>query len=221
MSRPDAIPVAPRRAALSAAPDDVAALFGRGAALRGTERVALVRLGRDAGHACVTAGAHGLSVDALTAERLGGLDGVRLVGPCGSVTARRVSRVQTQLELPSGLRRAWNVGDAAALALGPVAVTACVGDGPAPSVTVDHGLWLAAGEPATARWLPGLSWALPTEALSDEPDAITAIYRRVVTETDVRQARLRGQRIRLTPGQVVTPAAQSLAREWGVFERSA
>ena len=46
---------------------------------------------------------------------------------------------------------------------------------------------------------------------------MVVIERRVVTETDVRQARLKHRRIRLTPGQIVTPAAQTLGREAGIF----
>ncbi len=217
MIRPDAIPVSPQRSSLCVAPGDVAMLFGRGHALRGTERVALVRLGHHAGHAAVTAGTPALRVDSATDNRLGGRDGVRVVGPCGSIASPPVSRVETRLILPSGLRRAWGVGDAATLALGAVAMSADVIEGAEASVTTDHGLWLAAGQPATARWLPGISWAATAMEPALKINAITGISRRVVTETDVRQARLRGQRIRLAPGQIVTPAARSLAKEWDVF----
>lgn len=41
--------------------------------------------------------------------------------------------------------------------------------------------------------------------------------RRVITENDVRQAILRGQKIRIEPGVIVTPAARDLGRQHGVF----
>lgn len=220
MIRPDAIPVVPLGPSVRLDAAGVEALFGRGYTLRGTERVAVVRLGRDGGHAPVALGAPGTDVDALTADRLGGFDGVRVVGPCASVAAPLVRPVAACLSLPPGLRRAWGVAEPATVALGSVALEVAVRDGAVASVGVDRALWLAAGRPAAARWLPGVSWEMPAEASVSESNAITEVKRRVVTETDVRQARLRGRRIRLLPGQVVTPAAQSMAREWNVFEPS-
>jgi len=219
--RPDALPVTAAGPSVALDAARVAALFGRGHRLRGTERVRLARLGRDGGLAPVVAGLTGLVLDALTADALGGLDGVRLVGPAGSAAAPPARHVTPVLHLPAGLRRAWGVSDAATLVVGAVAVRASVEDGVAPGVMVDRALWLAAGRPATARWLPGdTSLVPPAASPADElSPAITEIPRRVVTETDVRQARLHGRRLRLRPGQVVTPAAQSLAREWDVFER--
>jgi propanediol utilization protein len=41
--------------------------------------------------------------------------------------------------------------------------------------------------------------------------------RRVITENDVRQAILRGQKIRLEPGMIVTPAARDLGKQHEVF----
>lgn len=221
MIRPDAIPVVPAGASVTLDAAGMAALFGRGYTLRGAEQVALARLGRVAGPAAVSSGAPRVAVDAATAERLGGLDGVRLVGPCGSLAASGVALVAPHLRLPAGLRRAWGVPDEATVALGLVALSLAVEEGPEASLRVDRALWLACGQPATARWLPGVNWAAdPSVTEASERDAsITVVARRVVTETDVRQARLRGRRIRLAPGQVVTPAAQSLAREWSVFER--
>lgn len=221
MIRPDALPVTAAASSVRLDAALVAALFGRGYALRGTERVRLARHGRDGGTASVAAGSPGLCLDALAVDALGGVDGVRLVGPAGSAPAPAASRVATTLHLPAGLRRAWGVGDAATLVAGDVAVRADVRDAPTAVVSVDRALWLAAGRPATARWLAGDTTLAPPAVppASDTSTAITEVPRRVVTETDVRQARLHGRRLRVRPGQVVTPAAQSLAREWDVFER--
>lgn len=223
MIRPDAIPVTAAASSVRLDGPLVAALFGRGYALRGTERVRLARHGRDGGTATVAAGPPGVCLDALAADALGGLDGVRLVGPAGSAPAPATCRVASVLHLPAGLRRAWGVGDSATLALGAVAVRADVQEAPTAGVSVDRALWLAAGRPAVARWVAAdLTLVPPVASPADDPQAaITEVSRRVVTETDVRQARLRGQRLRVRPGQVVTPAAQSLAREWGVFEPEA
>lgn len=218
MIAPDALPVRSVGAEVTLDAPAVAALFGRGYALRGTERVRLVRLGRDAGCAGVSAGPLRTCLDRLTLDRLGGRDGVRLVGPAGAVAAGDVAEVRHRLVLPAGLRRAWGVGETATVGLGTVAVHVAVADGTGAGVEVERTLWLAAGAPSTARWLPGVAWTQETTAEAPEADGPARIPRRVVTETDVRQARLRGQRIRLTPGQVVTPAARSLAREWDVFE---
>ena len=219
MIRPDAIPVAAAASSVALDAALVVALFGRGYTLRGTERVQLARRGRDAGTATVTAGPPSLTLDALAADALAGLDGVRLVGPTGSAAAPPAHLLTPRLGLPAGLRRAWGVADAATLALGRVAVRAAVEDAATAGLTVDRALWLSAGRPATARWLAGDALLAPpaSSPAVDSPIAITEIPRRVVTETDVRQARLHGRRLRLRPGQVVTPAAQSLAREWDVF----
>ncbi len=111
------------------------------------------------------------------------------------------------------------MADTAAVAIGAVAVDVPVVSGPDAAVEVDRALWLGAGRPETGRWIAGLDLAPP--AAPAPGDRVRVVSRGVITETDVRQARLRHQRIRVEPGQVVTPAARSLAREWDVFESDA
>jgi hypothetical protein len=213
LPRPDALPVRPV-ASSAALPEAVAvALFG--APLRGSEHVDVVRLGRVVATVAAVAGpALRLVLDASCDAEPGGL---RLCGPVGNVDAPAPEPVAARLVLPAGLVRAWGVGERAAVAVGGVAVRASVEAGAVAGIEVDRAVWIAAGRPATARWLPGMEWE--DEVRPEPADATTLVVpRRVVTETDVRQAKLRRLTIRIAPGQVVTPAAQSLAREWGVFE---
>ena len=214
LPRPDALAVRPVAGHAVVPPDVALALFG--APLRGTERVRLVRLGHVAATVPVVAGPTlRVVLDASLDVKAGGL---RLAGSVGAVAAPAPETVAARLVLPAGTARAWGVGAVAVVALGSVAVRVAVVAGADACVDVDRALWIAAGRPATARWLPQTDWQ--PDAAPPEPDAALVVPRRVVTETDVRQARLRHRTIRVAPGQLVTPAAASLAREWGVFEPS-
>ena len=215
LPRPDALAVRPVGSHAVLPLETVSALFG--APLRGTETVEVVRLGVVVARLPVAAGAEARTV--LSASVDIAPDGLRLRGPLASTEAPQVTPVENRLVLPAALARAWGTCDVATVALGAVAVQLPVAAGLDAGVEIDRALWLGAGRPETARWLPQTIWpsasARATEALDD---GALVIPRRVVTETDVRQAMLRHRRIRLTPGQIVTPAAQSLAREHGVFE---
>ena len=216
--RPDAIPVRPvgSRAVVPAA--GLGALFGKNAVLGPSANVEVVRRGEVAARAPVEAGpALALHLDTLGLDAVGGsLDGLSLRGPVGSL-AVEARPVRSRLVLPDALRRAWGLEAPAALDLGGLAVSVPVEGGPDLGLEAERALWLAAGRPATARWLPGLALA-PPSAPDAEP-GVVAVEARVVTETDVRQARLKRRRIRLRPGQIVTPAARALAHEWGVFAK--
>lgn len=212
--RPDAIPVRPLSSRAVLPPDAVAALFGAGAALRDSARVALVQAGREIGRVAVALG----DSLALVLDRTHEIDGVvRLQGPLKATGLVTPTPIPSRLVLPDGLRRAWGVGDRATLQLGPVALAVAVASGAELAAEVERAAWLAAGRCDTARWLPGVDMVEAPEAEAPDDGALV-IERRVVTETDVRQARLRRQRIRLSAGQIVTPAARSLADEWNVFE---
>lgn len=218
MIRPDAIPVRPLGSQAVLPPEAVPALFGEGAKLRAGARVDVVLLGKPLVSVPVEAGAAlALRLDAIDAEAVERADGLWLRGPVGALPAPPPASVAPRLVLPDGLRRAWGVPDVATLGLSRVAITASVTPGTEAAAVVDRALWLAAGRPETARWLPGLDLAVP-DALPDRDERVVTVARRVVTETDVRQARLHHKRIRLGDGQIVTPAAQTLGREWNVFE---
>lgn len=212
--RPDALPVRPLAARAVLPPDAVATLFGARSTLRPSATVEVVRRGAVMARVAVATG----PTVSLWADATHAIEGsVSLRGPVGTVGAIRAQAVRSRLVLPDGLRRAWGVADAATVALGPVAVGVPVESGPEAGLEAEQALWLAAGRPETARWLPGVDLAPAPDA--EAPGAgVAVIERRVVTETDVRQARLRHQRIRLSPGQIVTPAARALGREVGVFE---
>ncbi len=213
--RPDAIPVRPLGSRAVVPPAALATLFGAGATLRPSATVEVVRLGEAVGRVAVEAGtALALWVDATVAIS----DAVSLRGPSGAVGPVAAQPVGSRMVVPDGLRRAWAVGERATVGLGAVAVGVPVEAGPETIVEVERALWLAAGRPETARWLPAVDLAPPADHPAEaDPTAPLVIDRRVVTETDVRQARLRRRRIRLAPGQIVTPAARSLGREAGVF----
>lgn len=216
LPRPDALPVRPLGSRAVLPPDTAAALFG--GALRGAERLEVVRLGSIVATVPVVAGAALRLV--LDASVVAEPTMLRLKGPVGVVDAPRPEAVEARLVLPAGLARAWGVGESAVVALGSVAVKVRLEAGTEAGVEVDRALWAAAGRPEAARWLPQTDWTTDDMSASEveTADAAFVVPRRVVTETDVRQARLKRRTIRLAPGQVVTPAAQSLAREWGVFE---
>ena len=215
--RPDALTVRPLVSHAVLPPDAVAALFGAGARLRETATVVLVRTGREVARVAVEAGpALSVVLDQTDPSDLG--TPVQIQGPAGAVGPAQASAVRSRLVLPDGLRRAWGVGETATVGLGAVALAVGVASGSEAAVEIERALWLGAGRPETARWLPGVEWT--AQAAEDAPadDRTLVVARRVVTETDVRQARLRRQQIRLGPGQIVTPAARSLAAEWDVFE---
>ena len=214
--RPDAIPVRPLASRAVLPPDAVAALFGAGARLRDTAAVALVRAGREVARVAVAEGPTlAVELDQTDGAALG--VAVRVQGPVGTVGPVHASAVRSRLVLPDGLRRAWGVGGTATVGVGPVALAVGVAGGPEAAAEVERALWWGAGRPEAARWLPSVDLREPV-AEAPAHDRALVIPRRVVTETDVRQARTRRRRIRLSPGQIVTPAARTLAQEWGVFE---
>lgn len=212
--RPDAIPVRPLVSRAVLPPEALAALFGAKAVLRPTARVALVRAGREIARVAVETGPQ----LAVVLDQTDAVDGpVRIQGPVGASAPVTPTSVRSYLEMPDGLRRAWGVSDRATLGLGPVALAVEVARGPEVVACLERAVWLGGGMPETARWLPGIELAPAAQA--DAPDdGALRIPRRVITENDVRRARLGHRRIQLTPGQIVTPAARSLAREWNVFE---
>lgn len=221
---PDAIPVRALASIATLSPDAVQHLFGASATLRGTEQLALVQLGQVRAHVSVQQGPTlDLQLDSLDASSTTSALGLRLQGPVGVLDASSVQPLQSALTVPEGLKAAWRMGDEATLGIGSLAIQVPVAVGNELAMGVERALWLGAGSPETARWLPQTTWTA-TPKTAKEPDndpRVATILGRVVTETDVRQARLRRQRIRLSPGQIVTPAARSLAREWGVFDDTA
>ncbi len=207
------------------APGAVRRLFGDGYALRGTERVFVGAATRREVSVPVEAGPDSrLVLDALDRDTLGqsalGKNArLRLRGPAGRLDAPTVEPVARALALPAGLIRAWGlaVGQTVAVQAGAVAfgdVTVGEGEG---VVYLDPADALAAGlaEGDPARWTPHLDLATPHPRHAAVADGYPT--GRLVTETDVRQARLRGQTITVREGQIVTPAARSLGRDLGVF----
>ncbi len=54
--------------------------------------------------------------------------------------------------------------------------------------------------------------------IKKEKTAAPAQNRRLITENDVRQARLKGRKIKVPAGAIITPAARDMAKAHDVFE---
>lgn len=216
---PEAIPVHPAESVAELAPEAVATLFGRGYALRGSERVRLVAGGSAPRFVAVRPGPSTRArLDA--AERTALPNGpLRLIGPKGRLDAPPPDRLGRRLVLPTGMMKAWGLkpGEAVAVQLGALilATTTEAGD--------RAGLHLGPTDRLAADAPPGTTARLRRDvALAPEqpetPPTHLAVARRLITETDVRQARLKGKRITLRPDQLITPSARALGRELGVLD---
>ncbi|CAN5471099.1 hypothetical protein BH23BAC4_BH23BAC4_02180 [soil metagenome] len=218
MSDIRSIPVTEVRSRASLSPSATAELFGKGYQLRGTERVRLAMNGQVHAEIAVRAGRETAlfldGIDAVEAQA----EGLRLVGPSGSISAPEMTRLTSRLFLPKSVRSAMRVSESAALQAGEIVFPNIrVMDGSTVEFEMERAAFLAAARPTGARLVPGL-------ALPEEPKAPSSTSRemeiegRLITENDIRQARLKRRKIRVRQGQIVTPAALSLARELGVFE---
>jgi hypothetical protein len=217
--RPESIPLidAPSRVVLP--PDVISALFGPGYRPRGTERVRISAGGQDEVLVVATIGPEfAVFLDGIDRAAIGA-GPHRVCGPHGHIPIPKVEPVRRVLVLPAALRKAWGVPDMVTIQAGLIAFGGvAVDDGPTPGVRLDRADRLVAGLAAgdTVRWRRDVDLgASPIEAAPDPRIRTTG---RLITETDVRQARLRGQRIVVRPGQIVTPAAQTLGRELGVID---
>lgn len=220
--QPDALPLRFARSAAVLAPDAVRMVFGKGYVLKGAERVVVSRSAqREVAVPVETGKATRLVLDALDRHALGDGPPLRLRGPKGSVEAPPVEAAGRALVLPAGLIGAWRLrpGQRVTIRAGSVAFgDVLVEEGQPPHVRLCPADGLAAGldEGATARWDPHLELEPLAEA---EPKADPKVRAtgRLITENDVRQARVRNQTIVVRDGQLLTPAARSLGRELGVL----
>ena len=219
--QPDAISIEPIPSYAVLTGDEAAALFGERYHFRGTERVELLQRGKVKGFADVVLGeSFTLYLEAADRTSLRKED-LRLRGPKGLLPAPKPQPIAAVLELPAGLMAAWNLseGQRTTVALGDVAVRTAVALGEKMCLRIDRALVFASGldETATARWIPDVVWPDADEA-SATPSEQPAPKKRLITENDVRRARMLRKRIRVQDGQIVTPAARSLAEELGVFD---
>lgn len=217
--QPDAIPIEPIGSYAILTGEAIEALFGEGHQLRGTERVELVQRGKGVGIANVRLGetiALFLSGgDRLNVEQ----QDLRLRGPKGLFPAPDPQPIPAVLVLPDGLMGAWSLSESqqTTVVLGTVATRVTVARGTAACVRVDRSLVFAGGDAdLAARWMPDVKW--DNDAMeSSEPDTSS---KRLITENDVRRARMLRQRIRVQSGQLITPAARALADDLGVLDES-
>jgi hypothetical protein len=125
--------------------------------------------------------------------------------------------MRRELVLPAGMRRAWGLeaGQSVCLQAGTVIITGVlVVEGEPAGARLDRADLLAAGLEASG------TVALRRDVLAPagpSPEAEEPA-RRLITENDVRQARLHGRRIVVRSGQILTPAARTLGRELGVLD---
>ena len=225
MIHPDAIPVRIARSHAALSASHVASLFGKGYTLRGSERVLVSRTGRSEIAVPVSAAkASCLVLDALDLDALGTGPPLQLRGPKGSAPAPAPEPVRRALVLPAGLLRAWRLDvnhavtvQAGTVAFGDVAVEE--GNG---YVRLDRADALAArlSEGDTVRWNREITLTPATPPPADAATPKVRATGRLITENDVRQARLRGQHIVVEPGHIITPAARSLGRELGVLRNA-
>ena len=217
--RADAIPLRPVRSHVALPPEAVAQIFGADYRLRTTERVEVVQRGKQIALIEARPGdALTLAFDAMDRDAVESRP-LRFRGPKGVLDAPLPTPITPMLIIPDGILTAWSLeeGQTIIVALGALAMRVAVMTGVELGLHLDRTICLAAGmtDADTARWLPGVDW--PAEADASDPTE-ASLPRRLITETDVRQARMRRQKLRVTPGQLVTPSARSLGRELGVFE---
>lgn len=199
-------------------PRTVAALFGEGYQWRGSERVRVVGAGRGEVTVPALPGSQLLvELDRLDRGAVGGTGGL-VVGPRGSVDAASIGPMRRLLILPGSLSRPWGLvlDQTVALEVGTLIVTdVVVAEGEPAGAHLDRADVVAADLPPEtgARLRRDIATAeaeaAPSEGLSPG---------RLITENDVRQARLKGRRVAVHPGQKITPAAASLGKELGILD---
>lgn len=212
MIRPDAIPLIEAASRVTLPPASVEALFGKGYRLRGGERV---KLGSEVSLQ-VHAGNKALVVLDRMDRSATGTGPLRLIGPRGVLDVPPAGLLTRRLVLPAGVRRAWRLEPAQPVALAAdslIWTNVVVAEGPAAGAVLDRVDLLAAG------LNPGDFVVLRRDVPASEPAGeATPPPKRLITENDVRQARLHGKRIAVQPGQIITPAARSLGKELGVLD---
>lgn len=123
------------------------------------------------------------------------------------------------LNLPAGVASAWGLtdGQTTTVAIGTVALRAIVGVGSVPALEVDKSVVAAASSipVTTARWLPQTAW--DSGMLETSENSVPEPLKRIITENDIRKARMEKRSIVVGPEQIVTPAARALGDELGVF----
>lgn len=195
-------------------------LFGKGYRFYGSEKL---RLTGPAGEISV-----GIIEDKTTRVELDRLDAMMVaptdlkldvIGPKGKLKNRPIHVLQRALVLPKSLHRTWGLSADSTIALqvGSIILTNVkIQDGQYIGLHLDRTDLASSGVDLKAT--AALRRNLKATTLDLQASSDTAIPKRLITENDVRQARLKGKKINVQPGQLVTPAARSLGKELGVFE---
>lgn len=142
---------------------------------------------------------------------------IDVVGPKGKLRNVSAHVLPRTLTLPRSLHRVWGLSADSTIAIqvGSIILTdVIVHDGQSAGLHLDRTDLASSGInlQATAILRRDLKAANP-QALAE-----AGIPKKLITENDVRQARRKGKKIAVQPGQLITPAARSLGKELGVLE---
>ena len=215
MTSPLQIPIHIRQSEAILTPETIRKLFGASCLLTGTEKVRLLSRGASPlSIRCRTGEQNQLWVDA---HLLGQLDAsaVYLQGPEGTTGPLSPTRIPRRLHIPKALLKAWKLTPYHSLSIqaGSIILTQV-------KIHISDSLFLeidptdaaAADFPTYGRLIPA-----PQATAESHNSPAPSDYPRLITENDVRKARMRRQKIRLRKGQLITPSARMLAQEWGLL----
>lgn len=195
----------------------VADLFGAGYKLKGSEKVRIMR-GADvlATLPLRTCSHLDLRLDATDQARIGSHP-ARIVGPRGYVEVQKILPLKRRLIVPAPLLSTWTLkaGQLVAVHAGTVIFG---------HVEVTTGDTLRLVLPRTDVLSAGVAEGdaariFTTDAFAPAPEVseVPTVAGKLITENDIRQARIKRRKINVQPGQILTPAARSLGLELGVL----
>ncbi len=218
MNRPDSIPLHLLQEYAVVPPKALGTLFGSSYRFRGTERLEIYQAGRVRGIVAIQQGeTPALFLDPRTFRSLHTELPVRLKGPAGAISIANIGLLPRHLRLPPAIQKAWDIPSESY-------VTIQVGEVHFTHVPVLSGntlrFELCETDALAARyWEHGTGQLL---RISEDRPSSSASFspppKRLITETDIRRARMEHRTIRLQPGQLITPSARMLGRELGVLE---
>ena len=142
---------------------------------------------------------------------------IDVVGPKGKLRNVPVHVLPRTLTLPRSLHRTWGLSadSSVAVQVGSIILTdVVVQDGQSAGLHIDRTDLASSGVDLQASAI----LRRDLKAANPQASAEAGIPRKLITENDIRQARLKGKKITVQPGQLITPAARSLGKELGVLE---
>lgn len=217
---PKAIPISPADSHAVLNREAFESLFGIEHKRTGSEKVEVVQTGTR--RSVVDAILGDVNTLLLSGADLLKMNGQHCVlrGSRGHLKLQKIEPIPSILYIPKLLMDAWKLADdhIQTFALNEIAIQAAVAASDSLELTVDRSLVASAGFPETAAWLPQISWkaSAPSNPTSPTPD--NGLSKRVITENDVRKARMTRGIIEVSDKHIVTPAARVLGEELGIFQ---